>query len=399
MANENKNNEKALTKYELKQEKRRAEAAEEKKSWKKFQVGFGIVAAALVAAILISVGMNAYDKYAAVNKPYITVGEHEITEVEFDYYYSNAVNSYLNAYGSMAPLFGFDTSKPLDQQPHSEGMTWKDIFDREAATEIARVKALADDARNNGFVYDDAEDIAAIEGDLASQAEKEGVTIENYYSRYYGKNATVERIKPFMKENALATAYEAHLIQLNQPTEEEIEKGYADNKMGFDLIDCRKYFVKAEVAEGASEEEVAEAMKAAKEAADEFAARREKGESFVDLCVEYAPEKDKAYFGEGIDGSLLEDGAFYDVPSVAVNWLYDESRTAGDVTVLEDAEKNQYCVVEYLDRSNDWTVTQLSIASSLAKQKVSEHLNELLAEYEVKEARGTLQYLHLEAAE
>ena len=136
-----------------------------KKSWKKFKIGAGIVAAVIVAAMLFSIGKSAYDNYAAVNKPYITVGEHEISEVEFNYYYINAVNSYVNTHGDMVSLFGLDTSIPLDQQTHSEGKTWKDVFAQEAASEIAKVKALVDDAKANGFTYNDTTDIENIESE------------------------------------------------------------------------------------------------------------------------------------------------------------------------------------------------------------------------------------------
>lgn len=387
------------TKYELKQEKRLAAAEEEKKSWKKFKIGAGIVAALIVAAMLFSIGKSAYDNYAAVNKPYITVGEHEISEVEFNYYYINAVNSYVNTHGDMVSLFGLDTSIPLDQQTHSEGKTWKDVFVQEAASEITKVKALVDDAEANGFTYNDTTDIENIESEMAILAEAEELTTAAYYERVYGKHATVERIRSFMEENALASAYEAHLLQQNQPTEEEIETGYAENKMGFDLVDYRYFYVKTDLAEDASDDETAEAMKEAEKTAKEFVSRREKGEEFKALCEEYVAEELKENYSGESDASLMEDTAFYRVPEVALAWMYDESRAAGDITLLEDAEKNQYCVVEYLDRSNDWEATRLSISNSLAQQRVNEYTDGLLERYEVKEGRGKLLYLTLEEAE
>ena len=272
MSSENK------TKYELKQEKRLAAVEEEKKSWKRFKIGFGILAAAVVAAMLISVGMSAYNNYAALNKPYITVGDHEITEVEFDYYFYNSVNSYLDTYGEYVSMFGLDATKPLDQQPYTEELTWEDYFDESAVIEITRVKAMADDAKANGFTYDDTDDIRNIESEFASMAETEGMTTTNYYMMSYGKNATAERIRPFFKENVLASAYHTYLVLENQPTEEEVEAYYAENKMAYDLVDCRKFYVDAEVAEDASEDEIASVMKDAKAVADEFVGRREKGE-------------------------------------------------------------------------------------------------------------------------
>lgn len=383
------------TKYELKQEKRMAAAEEEKKSWKRFKIGFGIAAAAVIAAVLVSIGLSAYDNYAALNKPYITVGEHEITEVEFDYYFYNSVNSYLDTYGDYVAMFGLDVTSPLDQQAYSEELTWKDYFDESAVIEITRVKSMVDDAKANGFTYDDTDDIKNIESELASMAEAEGMTTTSYYMKSYGKNATAERIRPFFKENVLAAAYQTYLIQQNQPTEEEVEAKYAENKMAYDLVDCRKFYVDADVAEDASEDEIEAAMKAAKATADEFAGRREKGEDFKSLCVEYASEEEKANYDGEKDGSLIDDGAFYVLPSVALNWLYAEERAEGDITVLEETGNKRYCIVEYLDRTNDWDTTKATVANSLATQVVNEYKDTLYDQYEVKEGRGKLMYLTL----
>lgn len=388
-------NDKVMTKYERKLEKRKADAEEEKKSWQRFKVGSIIVAAVLVVAILGSIAMNAYDNYAALHKAYITVGDHEVTEVEFDYYFYNSVNSYLDTYGEYVAMFGLDTTTPLDQQMYSEELTWADYFDESAVISLKRVKALADDAQANGFTYDDSEDIANIESEIAAGAEEEGVTVSSYYMMSYGENASAERIRPILKENVLATAYHTYLVQENQPTEEEIQTKYEENKMAYDLIDCRKYYFAADVTAESTDEEIEEAMAVVKEQADEFLSRREAGEEFEALCAEYAPEDQKENYGGETDGSLIEGGTFYEVPSLALNWLYDETRAEGDVSVFEDTTNHRYYVVEYLDRSNDWETTSASIANSLAETKASEYENALIAQYEEKEARGKLAYLSI----
>lgn len=74
--------------------------------------------------------MSAYTKYAAVHNTYVKIGDHEITKVEYDYYYNNAVNSYLSMYGSYLPYMGLDTSKDFAQQQYTDNMTWKDYFDQ-----------------------------------------------------------------------------------------------------------------------------------------------------------------------------------------------------------------------------------------------------------------------------
>ena len=88
--------EKVMTKYDRKMEKRRIEEEKELKSLKRFKIGSIIIIAAIAAAVVISIGMSAYTKYAEVHNTYVKIGDHEITKVEYDYYYNNAVNSYLS---------------------------------------------------------------------------------------------------------------------------------------------------------------------------------------------------------------------------------------------------------------------------------------------------------------
>ncbi len=396
-------NEKVMTKYERKLEARKAAAQEEQKSWKHFKIGALIVGVAVVAAILFSIGMSAYNNYAALNKAYVKVGDHEITEVEFDYYFYNSVNTYLDTYGDYVSMFGLDVYTPLDQQQYSEELTWEDYFDESAVLEITRVKAMVDDAKANGFTYDDAEDVKNIEEQIAAGAEENGVTVENYYMMSYGANATAERIRPFLKENILAAAYQTELTLKNQPEDEAILSYYADNKMAYDLIDCNRFEFAVETEEGASEDEIAAAKEAVKAQAEEFLSRREDGEDFEALCAEYAPEDQKANYGGETPGSFVDDGNFYSVPSASLNWLYEDGRVAGDVSLFENNGGDKFYVVEYLDRSNDWESTSASIANSLATQTVNEYMQDLYDKYEVEEGRGKLMYLTLpeptEAAE
>ena len=149
--------EKVMTKYDRKMEKRRIEEEKELKSLKRFKIGSIIIIAAIAAAVVISIGMSAYTKYAAVYNTYVKIGDHEITKVEYDYYYNNAVNSYLSMYGSYLPYMGLDTSKDFAQQQYTDNMTWKDYFDQMAVSQLTQVKAIVDDAAAQGFTYDDTQ--------------------------------------------------------------------------------------------------------------------------------------------------------------------------------------------------------------------------------------------------
>ena len=123
-------NEKVMTKYDRKMEKRRIEEEKERKAQKRLKIGSIAILAAIAAAIVISIGLSAYNKYSALHNAYIKIGDHEITRVEYDYYYNNSVNSYVSMYGSLLSYMGLDTTSDFSKQQYTDNMTWKDYFDQ-----------------------------------------------------------------------------------------------------------------------------------------------------------------------------------------------------------------------------------------------------------------------------
>lgn len=446
---------KVVTRYDRKMEKRKKEEEKERRSWKRFQIISIVILAAIVVSIVFSLGTSFYNRYTVLNQTYFRVGDHDISRLEYNYYFNNVYSNYLNMYGSYVSMMGLDTTVDLDEQtyPGNENMTWKDYFDQSAVAQIQQIKAMADEARENGFEYDPSEDMAAYETEIAAQAESASVSESDYYTLMYGDYATPSRIEKFVEENLLASAYYNQLVEENQPAEDEITAYYEENKNTYDTVTYRSFYFEVdtsageetgseettaaetttaaeettveettldtaeETAEettaeettaaeeenetetaseeetGMTDEEIAAAMDELKVQADEMAARLEAGEDFEDLCVEYASEDQKENYGGEEDGSLTEEGSYYGAPSVAADWLFDESRQEGDITVLESESLNRYYVVQFISRQNDEETTNESIGNLLASQVVSEYVTEIAQEYTVTDVAGDLHYL------
>ncbi|HJC57650.1 MAG TPA: hypothetical protein H9700_09850 [Candidatus Eisenbergiella intestinipullorum] len=437
---------KVVTRYDRRMEKRKKEEEKERRSWRRFQIISIVILAAIVVSIVFSIGTSFYDRYTVLNQTYFRVGDHDVTRLEYNYYYNNSYNNYLSMYGSYASLMGLDTTMPLDEQtyPGNENMTWKDYFDQAAVTQIQQVKAMVDEAKESGFSYDDGEDLAAYESEIAAQAESASVTEGDYYTMMYGDYATKSRVEPIVEENLLATAYYNHLVEENQPADEDITAYYEENKNTYDTVTYRSFYFEvetdseedtaetesaaeettaaetesaaeettaaetesaaeettaaetetaAEEESGMTEEEIAAAMDELKVRADEMAARLEAGEDFEDLCVEYANEDQKESYGGEEDGSLTEEGSYYGAPTAIADWLFDESRQEGEIAVLESESLNRYYVVQFLSRQNDEEATRESIGNLLAGEKVNEHVTEIAGTYTVTDVAGELHYL------
>ena len=138
-------NGKVVTRYDRRTEKRKKEEEKERRSWLRFRIISSVILAAIAVAIIFSLATSFYDRYQVLNQTYFKVGEHNVTRLEYNYYFNNSYNNYLSMYGSYASIMGLDTATPLDEQtyPGNENMTWKDYFDQAAVTQLQQVKAIA----------------------------------------------------------------------------------------------------------------------------------------------------------------------------------------------------------------------------------------------------------------
>ena len=121
--------EKPKTRYDRKMEARRKEAAREKRN----SMIFRIICIAFVVAIVGTAGYFGVTKYVdyrtATKDLYLSVGDHQLTKLEYDYYFNTTVNNYVNTYSYYLSYIGLDTTQPFDEQQYSEDITWQEYFE------------------------------------------------------------------------------------------------------------------------------------------------------------------------------------------------------------------------------------------------------------------------------
>ncbi len=195
------------------------QAQKEAKKLKIYTLSF-VVAMVLIVAIIL--GIVLWQPIAGVidrNTTAIKVGTHELSTTEFSYYYSDAINTYVNQfsdYGDYATLYmqmmGLDPSKALDEQVYdqSAGTTWADFFIDQAKTTAQLNYALYDDAVKNGFELpeDDAQSVDTLGDTLEVYAAYYGYSsVDSYLRNVYGDGATLKTYKEYYRINLLASAY------------------------------------------------------------------------------------------------------------------------------------------------------------------------------------------------
>lgn len=323
-------NEKVMTKYDRKVQRREEEKAREAKQ-KKMTTAVSVVVVIALIALIASFPIRTL---IAQNQTFITVNGEEITRVEFDYYYNNVVNDYLNSYGAYLSYFGLDASKDFDSQMYDENMTWQDYFEEMTVENMKGTKAIKAEADAAGFQYDSAKEVEEFKNSVKEAAKTAEVSVGKYVKQIYGQYATLNGIAGYVADSARNNAYYDQIAESKKATDEEIDAYYKENANDYDSVDYYVAEFPAEItAEEPTEADIETAMNAACDLAD--AAR--------DTL--------------SADGDFMQGETYDEVAYAIADWLFDEARVAGDTEVIEDADSNTYYAVEFVDRYLDENAT------------------------------------------
>ena len=395
-----KEEQKIQTKYDRKMAARKLKEEKDKRDEKIFKIVSSAIGIALILAIVISVGASIVKKQTALHGTYVQIGDRDVSQLEYDFYYNSAVSNYLSMYGSLVSYMGLDTTQDFADQPYDDNMSWKDMFDQMAVDQMKQIFALIDDAEASGFEYDDTEDFEERIASYKSAAESSGISESEFYKSAFGDYATKSNLTPFIKESIFASAYYDHLIELNAPSAEEIADYYNENPQNYDKVDYRSFQFTADIAEDASEDDIAKAMAKTKEKAEAFREARASGSDFEELCIENASEDEKADYEDEATEKCLSEGQFRAyTPSAISSWLYDDARAENDLEVIEDTESNSYYVVEFVNRYYDAEESDAEISDLLSSNVTTEYISGLVEKYEVTDPKGNLKYLTIETSD
>ena len=175
-----------------------------------------VILALLVIAIFFGVKQTITSSgIREKNTVALTVGDHEISNAEMNYYFLDSVNNFYSSYGSYASMFGLDTTKPLNEQVLDEetGMTWADDFLASAKDSAVATYAMVDAAEAAGFTLPEtaADEIANQVGTMDVYATLYGYSDgESYLKAIYGNGSTLENYQQYLEARYLADAYYSH---------------------------------------------------------------------------------------------------------------------------------------------------------------------------------------------
>ncbi len=355
-----KEKEKVVTRYDLKMKKRKEEKEKEKKQ-ERISMILGVLVVVALACLVASFPLRTY---LATHENYVEIGGDKITRVEYDYNYNLVMGNYLSQNGFYLQYMGVDLSGDLSKQMYSDTLTWKDFFDQMAVDSMVQNKAMLAQAQAAGFTYDVTQDYADYEQDVKDSASEAGMGVREFVAQLYGPYATQGRIAPFVKEGLMLNAYYEQVADEKAPQDAEIEEYYQLNTSDYDKVDYRVLSFDAELPTEPTEladpaaDNAGNAGEAGSDGASSGTADGAYQPSEAEIAKAMEDAKALADAAESTVGTAgeLNQGIMKSSAAYAIReWLFEESRTAGDTSVIEDSSNHRYYVVAFEKRYLDMT--------------------------------------------
>lgn len=326
--------------------------AEEKAAARKNNILYGTIAGvfALVAVALLVFNSGILQRDIAA----VTIDGEKYSSAYVEYFYTNIEYNIVN--GGYASYYGVDTSVSLDQQTVSDSaktllgvedegeITWDQFIRDMAVEQLAQVVMCAKESEA-GDSHDDHHDTAAeVEAtmeEVAGYAQQNGYSTKDYLKLIYGKFMTPEIFEDLIGMVETASHYQSHYQADLTYTVDELEAFYQEDPSLFDVADYEYLYFRGTAdsttdADGNTVEPTDEENEAAKAQAKADAAavleRVQAGESLKDVSADY----------ENASYNTLE--AASNSGSSIAEWVFDDSRQAGDSAVV-DVDPNCYVVV------------------------------------------------------
>ena len=327
------------------------------------------VAALLVVALIAGIAGVAVNNSGMLERDDIAlkVGDIEVTQAEYGFYYSSIFSNYLNTslqyesygsgYGKM--YTGYDCAVTPDKQAYTfseiegvENPTFADFFENYAKDNLQYIKANVLYAEKNGITLDD-EDKKSMEETLATfeeNAKSNNLSLAVYLRRSYGEGMTKAMLEKILEEQTIASkVQETKLAEFTASYDDKkVEKTYKDSLESYGVVSYRSYEIVAEkVKEGegdsATEKTTKETMAAAKKKAEQFKAAITDEESFKKLAADYQKAAGNEKYEEMLeDSATLSADTDYSTITYAssdkdfLKWIFDEKAEIGSTYMVEN---------------------------------------------------------------
>lgn len=321
---------------QAKEEQRKAK--KEKAGMLAIKIGAIVLAVVFVLLLFYNTGVL----HRTVNA--LTIGNHQVKVSELNYYYNGAYRSTVNNLGQYAEQYGLDPSKDLHKQTSilDEEKSWADYFYDSATSTLQSELVLSDKAAQEGLEMSDSfkEVYDQAVSTVKQYASQNGMTVGDYLKAMYGKGFNLKQFEKLTERSVIAAQYQEQIVDAMQYTLEDKEEYYSENPDSFNAYTYRSFFINGYDTDSDEESDVQ--MAAAKEKADDMAARleavtdlEEREKLYVELTPEYAGANFVSDYENDPDLTLTRSKGESGLEEYLKDFLVDESRQPGDIGVMD----------------------------------------------------------------
>ena len=265
-------------------ERERQEALEAKKL-RKQTIAFVVVIALCLSIFLGSFLVSPIKNVIYKNTIAVNVGDHALTATDVNYFYVDAVNSWLNQniYYIYFGQVKIDFSTPLNEQKNTTtGQLWSDYFLDMAVKNIKSTFGLYDLAMkaDHKLTEDEQKELDGMEASLKDSAKQNSFTsVKEMLQSSYGNGANLDSYLAYYEictyANSFYTAYQDSLkYESDELREYEGDESYKYNSYtyAYYLLNVSTFLPEGVTESKATAEQKKAAEKACKELADQLAA-------------------------------------------------------------------------------------------------------------------------------
>ncbi len=312
--------------------------------------------------------------------PAASVNQISYSVVDYDYYYFDYYNRFLEENSENLSEQGYDSSVSNGQQEYNDSMTWRDYFLAEGEKELAEARYFYDLATSAGYEFSEDELLPITEQLDENETIRStyGLKENNFYISYYGRGMDEDAYMEQLTLSVKANAYKNYLIHSYQPSEKELtaylsehsEEDYQTLSLSVITLDAET--IRGEASSDSSTQALGERL-------SRLESRYQKGESFSDLQSAFSTKK------LGGSSGKLTDATRADLPEMIADALLTDQNSIeiGDSYAFLDEENAiaYFVLVDGLGESG----LEKEAAITLGKQKIEDQLAEALAgDYKVK---------------
>ena len=248
------------------------------------------------------------------------MGEHQLSNQEFIYYYWDGFYALYNQMGSYLTSY-LNFATPFDQQMATDAMTWHDYLSTMALENWKQTMTLCDEAQKNGYVLadddqaylDDSMESLKSYSQMAGYADEEG-----YLHHLFDPCADTESYYQYNLDSVIASCY------ANDQYQAFYDDVYDPNAAVQYCVNVRHILLQP--GEG---EDMSAALTQAENLYEEWKLNPTE-DNFSALAVEHTTD-----LGSQTNGGLYEDVYPGQMVTNFNDWCFDETRQPGDHGIVE----------------------------------------------------------------